>query len=106
MILFIAVALTITCVIDSTVFHPPRGCRALEFFEETALLAAHPAPFQKIRPAQPRSAERLLQPPPRDRRVVAGLQHLRHPDPVDARRPGVMRPIEQPVRERLLDRGL
>src|ERR1700733_2995579 len=50
-ILFIAVAFPITCVIDPTVFHPPRGCRALEFLEEIALLAAHPAPLQKVRPA-------------------------------------------------------
>src|SRR6202522_3352261 len=107
MILFIALALTITIVDDSTdFFHPLRGRRALEFLEETALLAAHPATLQKIRPALPRPAERLLQSPAPDRSVVAGRQHLRHAAAIDTRRPRVMRPIEQTIRERLLHGGL
>src|ERR1700677_1420150 len=106
MILFIALALTITCVNDPTIFRAPRGRRALEFLEENALLAAHPAPLQKLRPAQPRSAQRLLQSPAPDRGMVAGGQYLRDPAAVDARRPGVMRPVEQIVGERLLHGGL
>ncbi len=81
-----------------------RACGALdlEFFQQHPLFVAHAAALEQFRPPQPGAAQRLLQSPAPDRRMIARHQHRGHRPPVDRRRPRVMRPIHQPVAERLL----
>ena len=67
------------------------------------LLRQLPIP-QQIGPSLPRAAQRLLQPPRADRRVVPRQQHVRHPRARVLLRPRVMRAIEQPGDERILRR--
>ena len=64
-------------------------------------LAVAPArtlsPIQQVRPALARSPQRLLATPGSDLRVVAGQQHGWYVELTPTDRPGVARPLQQPV---------
>src|SRR6185436_20736690 len=75
-----------------------------EFLQQLLFFLAQLPCFQQLRPSQPGSAQRLLQPPAPDVLVVPGHQHLRHLHARIRLGPRVLRAVEQPVGERLLDR--
>src|SRR5258707_15283949 len=103
MILFIAIVLAFRPS-PLTVFDSPRATRTfdLEFFQQSPLFITHAAPFEQFRPPQPGPAQRLLQSPAMDRRVIARHQHRRNRLPVDHRRPRVVRPVHKPSLDRSL----
>src|SRR5713101_6605513 len=76
--------------------HPP------ELFKQFTFALAHPAPIEELRPPEPGAAERLLQPPAPDLRMVAREKHRRHRLARVRFRPRVLRAVEQPVHERVL----
>src|SRR5580700_7050348 len=103
MILFIALALILT------ISHPARAAPEassleLELLEQRELLARQAAPLEQLRTPEPRAAQGLPQPPAADRGMVARSQDLRHFVPIHRDRPRVVRPIQQPVAERFLQR--
>src|SRR6266705_3136575 len=74
----------------------------LELLEQLAFGLAHPAPLEQLGPAKPGAAERLLQPPALDLRVVPREQHRRRRFPLVHFRPRVLRGLQQPAHERVL----
>src|SRR6187401_3813169 len=76
-----------------------------KFVEEFRRISRQSAPCNQIRPAQIGSRDRLLQPPALDISVVPALQYFGHRPAFELHRPRVMRPVEQTLVERLLDRG-
>src|SRR5712691_8653661 len=73
-----------------------------ELFKQFTFALAHPAPIEELRPPEPGAAERLLQPPALDLRMVAREKHRRHRLARVRFRPRVLRAVEQPVHERVL----
>src|SRR6185312_8709523 len=77
--------------------------RSEKFIQQPARLRSEAVARDQIRSPRPRSADRLCEPPAPHRGVIPGQQHLRHAPSLEHLRPRVMRPVEQPRGERLLD---
>src|SRR5688500_10262666 len=78
---------------------------ALEFFQQLRFLCIQLLHGQQIRPPQPCSPQRLLQPPAPDVGMVPGQQYLGHPAIRIHLGPRVLRTVQQAVGERLFRRG-
>src|ERR1700734_3327728 len=106
MILFIALVLILKFFSTRPAPLRRRNSRELELLEQHALLVRQAAPLEQLRPPEPGAPQGLLQTPAADRRVVARSQDLRHFAPVHRDRPRVVRPIQEPLAEGLLQRRL
>src|SRR5262245_41446390 len=90
----------------------PSSARRLDagrpaiFLEQRALVLRQAAAREQVGTLLPGPSQRLHQPPAPDRGMVASEQHRRHRPPVPDLRPRVVRPVEQPVAERILGRRL
>src|ERR1700734_3016914 len=102
MILFIALVLILKFFSTRPAPRRKRNSRELELLEQHALLVRQAAPLEQLRTLEPGAAQGLLQTPAADRRVVARSEDLRHLTPVHRHRTGVVRSIQQPVAEGLL----
>src|SRR6266511_4876367 len=81
---------------------PVTHCLLPEFGQQRRLFLRERPLREQIRPPLRRPAERHLQPPAPDCRVVARQQHVGHAATRILFRPCVMRAVEKPVDERLL----
>src|SRR6188768_778887 len=76
-----------------------------KFVEEFRRIRRQFSSCNQIWSAQPRSRNRLLQPPALNVSVVPALKNFGHRPAFELHRPRVMRPVEQTIVERLFDRG-
>jgi hypothetical protein len=74
-----------------------------KFVEEFRRISRQSAPCNQIWSAQPRSRNRLLQPPALYVSVVPALKNFGHRPAFELHRPRVMRPVEQTRVEGLFD---
>src|SRR5690606_7607930 len=78
-----------------------------ELLQQALLLGREAAArLDEVGPAPQRAGDRLRPPPAGDAAVVAGAQHLGHPQAAVLRRPRVLRVLQQPRPERLLLGGV
>src|SRR5262245_6788368 len=77
----------------------------LDLAQERLVLRGEGGPLQQVGTPLARGPERLLAAPPADLPVVPGEEHLGHREPAHGRGTRVVRPVQYPVRERVLLRG-
>src|SRR5262245_29258024 len=74
----------------------------LDLAQEPLVLRGEAGPHEEVRPPLARRPQRLLPPPAADLGVVAGEQDLGDAEAPHERRPRVVGPVEEAVRERVL----
>src|SRR5262245_47065827 len=73
--------------------------------EEGAIGVVERGVREEVRPRRERRAQRLLPAPARDRGVVAGEEDVRDAQPAELLGARVLRVLEEPAAERVLERG-
>src|SRR3954467_14293985 len=76
-----------------------------KFCEEFRRIGRQSTSCNQIWSAQPRSRNRLLQPPALNVSVVPALKNFGHRPAFELHRPRVVRPVEQTIVEGFFDRG-